>query len=106
MAGFVWLSSQWREPGLTGLIIAFTVTAVAGALMVSRFSYFSFKKINLEGPIRFISLLLVLLAFVLIASDPPLILLAIFGSYAVSGPIVWLWRRIRRHRRPAREGRA
>ena len=106
VAGFVWLSSQWREPGLTGLIIAFTATAAAGALMVSRFSYFSFKKVNLEGPVRFIYLLLVPLAFVLIASDPPLILLAIFGSYAASGPIVWLWRRIRRHWRPVREGHA
>jgi CDP-diacylglycerol--serine O-phosphatidyltransferase len=106
VAGFVWLFSQWREPGLTGLIIAFAVTALAGALMVSRFSYFSFKKINLEGPIRFISLLLVLLAFVLIASDPPLILLTIFGGYAISGPTLWVWRRMRRHRRPVREGRA
>ena len=106
VAGFVWLSSQWHQPGLTGLIIAFAVTALAGALMVSRFSYFSFKKLDLEGPVRFISLLLAVLAFVLIASDPPLILLAIFGGYAVSGPIVWFWRRIRRHRRPVREGRA
>ena len=104
VAGFIWLSSQWHEPGLTGLIIAFTVTALAGALMVSRFSYFSFKKINLEGPVRFIYLLLVLLAIVLIASDPSLLLLAIFGIYALSAPIVWIWRRFRRHRRPLREG--
>ena len=104
VAGFVWLSSRWHQPGLTGLIIAFTVTAFAGALMVSRVSYFSFKKLNLEGPVRFIYLLLVPLAIVLIASDPPLILLSIFGFYAVSAPITWLWRRARRQRRPARTG--
>ena len=107
VAGFVWLSSQWQEPGLTGLIVAFTVTALAGALMVSRFSFFSFKKLDLEGPVRFIYLLLVVLAFVLIASDPPLVLLTVFGAYAVSAPLVWLWRRMRRHRRaPHREGHA
>ena len=103
VAGFVWVSSQWREPGLTGLIVAFTVTVLAGALMVSRFSFFSFKKIDFDGPIRFIFLLFVPLAFVLIASDPPLILLAIFGGYAISAPLMWVWRRLRRRHRPRRE---
>ena len=105
VAGFVWLSSQWRQPGLTGLIVAFSVTAIAGGLMVSRFSYFSFKKIDFDGPVRFIYLLLVLLAFVLIASDPPLILLLIFGGYAASAPLQWVWRRLRRRRRVPRRGR-
>ena len=104
VAGFVWVSSQWREPGLTGLIVAFTVTALAGALMVSRFSFYSFKTVDFDGPIRFIFLLFVPLAFVLIASDPPLILLMMFGGYAVSAPLQWLWRRLRRrHRLPPRE---
>jgi CDP-diacylglycerol--serine O-phosphatidyltransferase len=102
VAGFVWLSSQWREPGLPGLIAAFGVTVIAGGLMVSRFSYASFKSVDWDGPIRFIYLLLVPLAFVLIASDPPLILLVIFGGYAVSAPLQWLWRRGRRRHRSLR----
>src|SRR5467141_522412 len=32
VAAFVWFSSEWREPGLAGLIAAFLVTASAGAL--------------------------------------------------------------------------
>src|SRR5579863_6419991 len=47
VAAFVWFSSEWTEPGtepgLTGLIAAFIVTASAGALMVSRFAFPSFK---------------------------------------------------------------
>src|SRR5262249_1750787 len=46
VAAFVWFSSVWRTPGLIGLIAAFVVTATAGALMVSRFSYPSFKQFN------------------------------------------------------------
>ena len=31
VAAFVWFCSEWREPGLTGLILAFGVTAAAAA---------------------------------------------------------------------------
>ncbi|MHB8814014.1 MAG: CDP-diacylglycerol--serine O-phosphatidyltransferase [Steroidobacteraceae bacterium] len=101
VAGFVWASVHWHEPGLIGLIAAFTVTAVAGALMVSRFGYPSFKQFNLDRRVRFVSLLLVVLIVVLIAvvlnaTDPPTLLLAIFGTYAASAPIIWLVRRFRR----------
>src|SRR5471030_104895 len=37
VAAFLWMSSEWREPGLPGLILAFAITAAAGSLMVSRF---------------------------------------------------------------------
>ena len=53
VAALVWFSSEWREPGLVGLIVAFVVTMAAGALMVSRFKYYSFKDINLGGHIPF-----------------------------------------------------
>lgn len=104
VAGFVWASSQWREPGLGGLIAAFAVTALAGALMVSGFGYPSFKQFKLDRRVRFVSLLLVVLIVVLVAvvlnaTGPPTLLLAVFGTYAVSAPILWLVRRVRRHRR-------
>jgi CDP-diacylglycerol--serine O-phosphatidyltransferase len=96
VAAFVWFSSEWHEPGLTGLILAFVVTATAGALMVSRFGYPSFKQFNLDRRIRFAYMLFVLLFFVAIAIDPPSMLLAMFGVYALSAPLLWAGRRIRR----------
>src|SRR6185437_13934659 len=39
VAAFIWFASAWPEPGLLGLIGAFVVTASAGAVMVSSFSY-------------------------------------------------------------------
>ena len=99
VSGFVWVSTEWREPGLTGLVVALLVTLAAGGLMVSQFRYSSFKQVNLEGPVRFATFILVPLAFVFIASHPPLALLATFGTYAASGPVGWLIRRIRRNRR-------
>ncbi len=102
VAAFLWASSEWREPGLPGLILAFAITAAAGALMVSRFSYSSFKGFDLTRPVRFISLVVVALCFIFIAQDPPIVLLAIFGGYAAWSPLVWLWRSGRRLRRAER----
>jgi CDP-diacylglycerol--serine O-phosphatidyltransferase len=96
VSAFIWLSSEWREPGLPGLVVAFTVTACAGALMVSPFSYSSFKQLNLVGPMRFAGALLVLLVFIGIAVYPPVALLTLFGGYAAIGAVQGIWRRLRR----------
>ncbi|HEY1492072.1 MAG TPA: CDP-diacylglycerol--serine O-phosphatidyltransferase [Steroidobacteraceae bacterium] len=96
VAAFVWFCSDWREPRLTGLIAAFAVTATAGALMVSSFGYPSFKQFNLDRRIRFIYIVLVPITIIFIAADPPRMLLAMFGTYALSAPVLWIGRRLRR----------
>jgi phosphatidylserine synthase len=72
--------------------------------MVSGFGYPSFKQFKLDRRVRFVSLLLVVLIVVLVAvvlnaTGPPTLLLAIFGTYALSAPVIWVFRRLRRHRR-------
>ena len=99
VAAFVWAFSEWHEPGLPGLILAFGVTALAGGLMVSRFGYPSFKQFDLSKPIRFVWLIVLALVFVFIAGDPPRVLLLLFGTYALWPPAVWALRRLRRRRR-------
>jgi CDP-diacylglycerol---serine O-phosphatidyltransferase len=104
VSGFVWAASEWRQPGLPGLVLALLVTFFAGALMVSGFGYNSFKKLNIGLPVRFATFLLVPLSFVLIAAlivatGPAVALLTVFGVYALSGPVFWLMRRARREAR-------
>lgn len=93
VAAFVWFSSELELAGLGGLALAFIITATAGALMVSRFRYYSFKEVNLGRRIPFTYLIGIVLIFILISVDPPTVLLVLFGAYAASGPIYWLWRR-------------
>ena len=50
VAAFVWLASGQPSIGLPGLILAFVVTACAGALMISRFAFNSFKQVDLGAP--------------------------------------------------------
>ena len=93
VAAFVWFSSEQQLAGLGGLALAFVITATAGALMVSRFRYYSFKEVELGRRIPFTYLIGIVLIFILISLDPPIVFLALFGAYAASGPIYWVWRR-------------
>jgi CDP-diacylglycerol--serine O-phosphatidyltransferase len=99
VSGFVWVSSEWREPGLTGLIVAFAVTALAGALMVSSLSFPSFKGFDPTKPVPFVTLVVGALMFVVIGIDPARALLLCFGTYALWGPLSWSWRKLRRQMR-------
>ncbi|MBX5460308.1 MAG: CDP-diacylglycerol--serine O-phosphatidyltransferase [Steroidobacteraceae bacterium] len=96
VAAFVWFSSNWREPGLVGLVAAFLVTVSAALLMVSSFSYPSFKQFDMDRRIKRAYMIIVPLFFVLIAIDPPTMLLSMFATYALSAPVLWVSRRIRR----------
>jgi CDP-diacylglycerol--serine O-phosphatidyltransferase len=64
--------------------------------MVSRFYYSSFKGVTLTGRVRFTYAILIPLTFVVIFMEPPAVLLALFGAFALSAPSAWLWRRLRR----------
>lgn len=104
VAAFVWLAHKYDIVGLPGLVMAFAVTFLAGALMVSRFSYRSFKDLAMAERVRYSGLLAVPLIFAVIALDPPLVLFVMAGSFAMSGPLMWSWRKLRRKpRAPARD---
>ena len=97
-AAFVWCAHTYDLGGVYGLLMAFVVTAVAGALMVSRFYYSSFKGQGVAptSRVRFTYAILIPLTFVVIAIEPPLVLLILFGGFALSAPSVWLYRRLTR----------
>jgi CDP-diacylglycerol--serine O-phosphatidyltransferase len=99
VAALVWLASDRVNIGLPGLILAFLVTAAAGALMISRFAFNSFKQVNPGARVRFTHIVIVPLAFVAIALHPAISLLLLFGCYALSAPAVWVFRKLRRRTR-------
>jgi len=101
VSAFVWLAHEYDIAGLPGLVLAFVVTATTGALMVSRFSYPSFKDRAAGERVRYSRLLIVPVVFALIAIDPPVVLFALFAGFAISAPLIWLWRRVRRRPRAA-----
>lgn len=99
LMGMVWVWHDLEFSGSDLKIPAFILTAVAGALMVSRFSYYSFKDLDPRHKIPYISVLAIVLAFMLASIDPPKVLFGVFALYAFSGPLLQLlrWKRKRRH---------
>jgi CDP-diacylglycerol--serine O-phosphatidyltransferase len=99
VAALIWLASDQTNVGLPGLVLAFMVTAIAGALMISRFPFYSFKVSPFQR-VRFTYIALIPLTFLLIGLYPPITLLAIFGTYALHAPMLWVYRKLfrRRHR--------
>jgi CDP-diacylglycerol--serine O-phosphatidyltransferase len=91
VAGMVWLGSTTEVSIQLSLFVGL-VTLVAGLLMVSNISYYSFKDLDFRGRVPFGVILVVVLLFVIIASKPDLVLMSIAAVYALSGPIRWLWR--------------
>jgi CDP-diacylglycerol--serine O-phosphatidyltransferase len=104
VAAFVWFSSGWREPGLAGLILTFSITAAAGALMVSKFAYPSFKQVEWDRRIKFAYFLIVPVFLGLIAAEPATMLLSMFTVFALIAPLQWLGRRLRRAGRGSDHG--
>ncbi len=98
VAGTIWLGETQEFVEVTNLtIVAFPITVLAGILMVSNIRFYSFKEIDLKGRVPFVGILLLVLLFVFIASEPPLVLFSISLVYAISGPVMTLLF-IRKHR--------
>ena len=101
VAALVWLASVLEASGVFAMVAGLALTAMAGALMVSRLAYYSGKDFNLGGRIPFGYVLLIPAIFILISLNPPTVLFLLFFGYALSAPAVTGWRMFKRRRRRA-----
>ncbi|MCY4419875.1 MAG: CDP-diacylglycerol--serine O-phosphatidyltransferase [Gammaproteobacteria bacterium] len=97
LVGFIWVCHDLQLSREDFAIAAFVVTVLLGALMVSNFTYYSFKDVSLVDRIPYIVMLAVVLGFILVSMDPPKLVFAISALYAISGPLIYLVR-LRRKR--------
>ncbi|WP_100643351.1 CDP-diacylglycerol--serine O-phosphatidyltransferase [Alteromonas facilis] len=87
VAGLVWVGVEYDVNGSDYGFIVAVVTGLTGLLMVSNFKYNSFKEVNWSGKVPFVALLLIMLVFVIVATEPALVLFIVFALYALAGPI-------------------
>jgi len=99
MMSFVWAMNEFGWTGQELRYIALALTVVCGLLMVSRFRYSSFKGSGQpkerEDRIPFGMALVVVAVLVALFIDPPRVLLLMAGTYAASGPLYWLWLKLK-----------
>ncbi|MCP5267093.1 MAG: CDP-diacylglycerol--serine O-phosphatidyltransferase [Burkholderiaceae bacterium] len=99
VVGFVWVATDYREARLISLsgrdlsVLSWLLTVYAGLTMVSNAPFYSFKDINFRRSVPFIAAFGLVLAFVLVSSDPPMVLFLFFLVYGLSGYAVWFLRR-------------
>ncbi len=92
VAGFVWVMLDSGFDGESLRWYAAVLTVFAGLSMVSNLPFYSFKTINMRKSVPFLVIFLIALFFVLISSDPPIVLFGLFLCYSLSGFVLWLMR--------------
>jgi CDP-diacylglycerol---serine O-phosphatidyltransferase len=104
IAGFVWLATDNRVPLKLGWLpwVAFALTVYAGVTMVSNAPFYSGKALDIRHRVPFAATLLVVMLFVLVSSDPPLMLFGLFVLYGLSGYVFWGYQALRGRANPAR----
>ena len=91
VAGFVWLAHDNKIPldAYNLQWVAAFVALYGGLTMVSNVPFYSFKDINFRKSVPFWAMLLIVLGFVLVSSDPPIVLFLLFCAYGLSGYVMW-----------------
>jgi CDP-diacylglycerol--serine O-phosphatidyltransferase len=59
--------------------------------MVSNARFYSGKALDVRYRVPFGVMVLMILTFVLISSNPPLTLFGLFVVYSISGYVIWAW---------------
>ena len=95
IAGFIWLADDNKIP-VTDIAlpwVTFFITVFAGLTMVSNARFYSGKALDVRYRVPFGVMVLMILTFVIISSNPPLALFGLFVVYSLSGYVIWAWER-------------
>ncbi len=86
----------WQDLGYEGERFVWLVSGIVvivSALMVSNFSYYSLKGIDLKGRVPFVALFAIVAGFVIVLIDFPRFIFFLSLIYMVSGPFLYLFRK-------------
>jgi CDP-diacylglycerol--serine O-phosphatidyltransferase len=81
--------SEWN-------VVICVLTVLTGMAMVSNFSYWSFKHLDLKDRVPFVALIILVLVIGLISVDPPIVFFAVGFTYLLSGPLGSVYERYRK----------
>jgi CDP-diacylglycerol--serine O-phosphatidyltransferase len=90
VAALVWAAVYYEISFHHMELIVMVLTIMLALLKVSNIRYRSFKDIDVRNKVSFLAIFLVVLIFVLIAFEPPLVLLVLAALYVFSGPVLTL----------------
>ncbi|MFT6791348.1 MAG: CDP-diacylglycerol--serine O-phosphatidyltransferase [Cellvibrionaceae bacterium] len=91
VASGVWLGSS-NDPSINVSIVAAILLAFIAIMMVSNLRYQSFKGLDKNRRVPFVAMLITVLIFVAVLSNPPVVLFLLALSYSLSAPVTWFWK--------------
>lgn len=94
VAGLIWFCAARNIDPQPWAYLFAAYVALCGVSMVSNILYLSFKNIDLKGRVHFLKLAMIVLAGAIISTNPEFFLWILFLIYSLSGPAMWLWRKI------------
>jgi CDP-diacylglycerol--serine O-phosphatidyltransferase len=95
IAGFIWLINEAGVDGASVSWFMFAICLFSGLSMVTNAPYYSFKDVQMKRSVPFATIVLLALIIAAINIDPPTVLFALFVVYALSGYVVYGWRKAR-----------
>ena len=73
--------------------LAAILTVFTGFLMISNYTYFSFKELHFKGTVPYMVFVFVVILLVVVAQNPHEVLLTMSLTYAFSGPAMWIYKK-------------
>lgn len=97
VASAVWLWSDLMpdSPHLAVVIVVAVLVASIALLMVSNIRYYSPKVFRLRGRIPYVTFVVLVLVLAVVLINPPLVFFVCTLAYALSGPSLWVWTKIK-----------
>jgi len=103
VASFIWVTLEYGESSwfllnesslVSGL---WAVFVASGLFMVSNFPYYSFKEAKFRRSVPFLVIFLIVLGFVLVSQDPPVIFFLVSLTYSLSGIFLFFLFKMKRY---------
>jgi CDP-diacylglycerol--serine O-phosphatidyltransferase len=95
---YVWLMVDLGADISSYIILTIILIVSLSILMVSNIAYVSFKDIDLKQKVPHLALFAISLVISFISFDPPKVLFIFFLLYGLSGPSLYVLRKMRRNR--------
>ncbi len=95
---YVWLITDLNLNAEFYVFYTIAIMIILSLLMISNVAYASFKDINFKQKVPHLTLFVISLVISFISFDPPKVLFVFFLFYGLSGPILFVLRKIRKNR--------
>ena len=101
LASFSWVCTQNSWNDLPALCVSVVLVIAMAIMMVSNVRYYSFKDLDFKGKVPFLHVLVMVILFISVASNPAVVLFGAFLLYALSGPLKTLYalQKVRKQRK-------